>query len=464
MPSLFTLTALALLGTAGAQTPALTGTTWTLTQLSDGGRLVMPGRNAQRPTLRLDARTASGNTGCNVYRAGYAARGDILRFMTLAATRRACPDRMDGLEARFVNLMGQVNRYRLSGNTLTLFAGSRDRLVFTSGGAAASLPSRPPARPETNVNLDGTWTLTGGTALRPVPGSVPALTFAGGRVSGTGGCNRLMGTVQAGGDTLTFGALATTRMACAPAVNAQEGTFLAFLARPALRASVQGQVLTLTGANGQTLVFRRAGASQGGGGTQAAGPVQDGTYTLATVNGQPAPQTPRPVTLSLTGNRIGGNDGCNSFGGEYRLEGTRLLLTGPLASTLMACPDQTQEVDIHRVLGAGPALTVTPSGLTLTAGGTTLAFSRQAAPAQGRVQTWTVAAQRVPCMGVGPMSCLRIQRDGGPWELFYGEIEGFTFQPGVTQVIRVREEDRPGPVPADASSKRYVLVEVVERR
>ncbi|GAA5532171.1 META and DUF4377 domain-containing protein [Deinococcus aluminii] len=467
---LITLTALALSGMAGAQVPALTGTTWTLTGLTDGGRPVTPGQQAPRPTLRLDGRAASGSTGCNVYRANYAARGDVLRFGPLATTRRACPDRVDGLEDRFVNLMRDVNRYQLSGNTLTLLAGSGDRLIFAAGT---------PAPQEANVNLDGTWTLTGGTALRPVPGSLPSLTLSGGRVTGSGGCNRLTGTFQAKGETLSFGALATTRMACAPAVNAQEQAFLAFLKTP-LTAQVQGQTLTLTNAAGKTLVFRRAGM-QGGGGpvggvqggaalleqarqAQADAAPQEVSYTLTRVDGQPAPRTARPLTLSLGEGRIGGSDGCNSFGGSYRLEGKRLILTGPLVTTLAACPDQTVDVDFPGVLRAQPTLNVTPDGLTLTANGTTLTFTREVTPGQGRVQTWTVAAQRVPCTGVAPMSCLRIQRDGGPWELFYGQIEGFTFQPGVTQVIRVREEDRPAPVPADASSKRYVLVEVVERR
>lgn len=48
------------------------------------------------------------------------------------------------------------------------------------------------------------------------------------RISGSGGCNRMMGTYQLDGESLRFGALATTRMACANGMD-QEQRFLASL-------------------------------------------------------------------------------------------------------------------------------------------------------------------------------------------------------------------------------------------
>lgn len=57
------------------------------------------------------------------------------------------------------------------------------------------------------------------------------LVFAsGGRVTGSGGCNRLFATATIGGDTLMFGGVGTTRMACAPALMDQEQKFLGALA------------------------------------------------------------------------------------------------------------------------------------------------------------------------------------------------------------------------------------------
>jgi hypothetical protein len=48
------------------------------------------------------------------------------------------------------------------------------------------------------------------------------------------------------------------------------------------------------------------------------------------------------------------------------------------------------------------------------------------------------------------------------WELFYGRIEGFTFEPGYTYKLRVRVTPVES-VAADASSLRYELVAVEEK-
>jgi heat shock protein HslJ len=53
---------------------------------------------------------------------------------------------------------------------------------------------------------------------------------ADGRVTGSGGCNRLMGRADINGETIRFGTLATTRMACAPAIMERERKLLDALA------------------------------------------------------------------------------------------------------------------------------------------------------------------------------------------------------------------------------------------
>jgi heat shock protein HslJ len=51
-----------------------------------------------------------------------------------------------------------------------------------------------------------------------------------GRVSGSGGCNRLVGSFELEAGTLRFSQVATTRMACAERVMQHEAAFLAALA------------------------------------------------------------------------------------------------------------------------------------------------------------------------------------------------------------------------------------------
>ena len=74
---------------------------------------------------------------------------------------------------------------------------------------------------------------------------------------------------------------------------------------------------------------------------------------------------------------------------------------------------------------------------------------------------------RVPCVGVAPMSCLQVQRGEeatGDWQYFYSSIDGFDFEPGYVYRLLVRETHLPREqVPADASSIRYELVEILSK-
>lgn len=105
--------------------------------------------------------------------------------------------------------------------------------------------------------------------------------------------------------------------------------------------------------------------------------------------------------------------------------------------------------------GSGSAPTSAAAGMSPGSGGTTV-------PA-GAVR-WTVGPSLVECVGVAPMWCL-LYRDApdGPWKRHYGGIEGFEFRPGDETDLLVRFETVPRP-PADASSRRTLLVREVERR
>ncbi|GMQ27512.1 DUF4377 domain-containing protein [Algoriphagus confluentis] len=82
-------------------------------------------------------------------------------------------------------------------------------------------------------------------------------------------------------------------------------------------------------------------------------------------------------------------------------------------------------------------------------------------------ETWWINSAKVDCMGVGPMTCFQIQKsetlDHRNWELFYNEIEGFTYEPGNIYRVKVEITEKPKPVPADASSLSYKLLEVLSK-
>ncbi len=71
---------------------------------------------------------------------------------------------------------------------------------------------------------------------------------------------------------------------------------------------------------------------------------------------------------------------------------------------------------------------------------------------------------QVDCEGVAPQKCLLIKTEpNGDWEYFYDEISGFTFEERFTYELTVNIIAVPNP-PADGSSIRYQLVEVVQKQ
>ena len=80
-----------------------------------------------------------------------------------------------------------------------------------------------------------------------------------------------------------------------------------------------------------------------------------------------------------------------------------------------------------------------------------------------------VNSAKVPCEGVGAMQCLKIQKgdtlNSEKWKLFYSVIDGFDYQPGYIYKLKVREvkTDKEN-VPADASSIKFKLIKVLEKK
>jgi heat shock protein HslJ len=83
--------------------------------------------------------------------------------------------------------------------------------------------------------------------------------------------------------------------------------------------------------------------------------------------------------------------------------------------------------------------------------------------AGGKIMTLYVGPELQECVGVAPMECMLVKEDPeGEYELFYSQIEGFTFEPGYEYELLVMVEDVAN-APADASSKKYTLVEIVNQ-
>jgi heat shock protein HslJ len=213
---------------------------------------------------------------------------------------------------------------------------------------------------------DGDWVLADGTGqegpIELVEGHVPTLSIDGQDWGGTV-CNSYGATVQVDGSELTVTELMHTEMACMPdeAMRSEAAYFDAF--QRVETYDVSTGMLVLRGPDVE-LVFEPVApeADVELEGTawrldaiaEGAGP--DGS--VSSVLGEPV--------LELDGDRLGGDTGCNSFGGDYEVEGDRLRV-GQLAQTLIGCEDAlaAQERHVLEVLEADPVWTIDGPSLEL---------------------------------------------------------------------------------------------------
>lgn len=196
-----------------------------------------------------------------------------------------------------------------------------------------------------SVSLEGEpWVLTGfgagaGVELSDV---LVDARFQAGQVSGSSGCNTYAGTYESSGDALTFGPLATTRMACPPPASDVETAYLAALSMTTSYA-IRDAVLSLADGQGAELLRFERGV----------GPALTGTLWKVTGynNGEEA------VVSALSGTeltavfgdegRVWGSAGCNSYNGAYASGGATISV-GDVAVTEMACtePEGVMEQEI----------------------------------------------------------------------------------------------------------------------
>ena len=106
----------------------LVGPRWRLVELD--GQPSIAGGGAREPHLVFSTRDSvarvGGATGCNTMGGTYEADVSRIRFSQLFSTKMACVEegRMQQ-ETRFLRALESADRYAISGDTLTVFAGDR---------------------------------------------------------------------------------------------------------------------------------------------------------------------------------------------------------------------------------------------------------------------------------------------------------------------------------------------------
>jgi heat shock protein HslJ len=188
------------------------------------------------------------SAGCNMMGGSYAVVDGRLKTSQMFMTEMACDEVRMHQDEWFARFIADV-AFTLDGDTLILSDGTV-RLTLLDKEVAT--PDQP---------LEGTlWRLDGivsGDAVSSVPAGVTAsIRITSDRVDVKPGCNSGGGAADVTADTITFGPIALTKMACEPTAMSVENAVAAVLAGTATY-TIDADVLTLK--NGSTgLVFRAA--------------------------------------------------------------------------------------------------------------------------------------------------------------------------------------------------------------
>jgi heat shock protein HslJ len=225
-PNATILLFLLLLSSACAATPdagvQLDGRDFVLTALTVDGR---PGQLVPGTQVRISFADGSlgANAGCNHLGADYEVRDGHLTAGAMSMTEMGCDRARHDQDQWLADLLSSRPRLSLDGNGLVLDAGET---VATFRDRTSVEPDQP---------LAGTrWelmTIIDGDTARSVPGDVLSTLQLSedGTLQVVPGCNTGSGTYQKGAGTISFGAIAVTRMACPGERDDVERTVLAVL-------------------------------------------------------------------------------------------------------------------------------------------------------------------------------------------------------------------------------------------
>ncbi len=199
------------------------------------------------------------------------------------------------------------------------------------------IPTETPGIPITGTDLDNTqWMFVsfseGGAGIPVISGTNVTLSFQeNGQAGGSGGCNAFSTQYQAGNGTISFGPIASTKMACtSEGVTEQEQKFFDAL-QSADRYELAGDTLRILYVNGQnSLAFSR-------------------TTTITPVQPTPSLTMLAPTMVHSTATSVEVNDAERI---TFKPGTTSISLTGKLAASasklyvLRALAGQTMSVNL----------------------------------------------------------------------------------------------------------------------
>jgi heat shock protein HslJ len=317
------------------------------------------------PTLEfLTDQQLGGSGGCNRWFGGWAITdGRLHPVGPFGSTMMACEEGVMKQEAEFLQALEKVTAITLEG----------DLLQATGPDVTLTFVRQEPPAP---LTLKGTlWLLNSFVSADAVSSTLAGSTISAeirdDMISGSAGCNRYFASLIETGGRLEIGPLGMTRMACEDGLMQQEALFARIL-QAVTGWQIDGHSLTLTTADGEALVFS--------GEAMPEATLEGPTWSLLgfqTGEMLASPLTNTVITVTFEGGNVGGNAGCNSFGGSYSVDGTQLTIGQDMFSTAMSCGDETdaQERRFLQALASAESFTLADGKLMISHAGGELVFS-----------------------------------------------------------------------------------------
>jgi heat shock protein HslJ len=218
---------------ASAAAPTLEGTEWLLVKAQLSGAYADIPAEVDATLLMADGQ-AGGSGGCNQWFAGYTLDGQGLAFGDVGSTLMMCTGPGGDIETFYLADLGSVTTWEIAGTTLTLSGEAGPVLAFEPRAAAG------PA-------LDGDWLIVGYNdghgSLVTIDDGTAQLTIADGRLSGTAGCNRLMGEITQDASSIVVSKVGGTEMFCDGLMDREAGVIASLEASTQVVAQDGGLVL-----------------------------------------------------------------------------------------------------------------------------------------------------------------------------------------------------------------------------
>ncbi len=109
----------------------LDATSWQLTRYRDSSGNMVPVQSHIQVTALFQADKVSGLAACNNYSSSYQAGEGRLTFGPTATTRKVCALPLGTMkqEGAYLTALGQVEGYKMGGNSLTMLDGHGDVLL-----------------------------------------------------------------------------------------------------------------------------------------------------------------------------------------------------------------------------------------------------------------------------------------------------------------------------------------------